>query len=267
MTTASSPLFVVLPPEVKSLSPEATPPTPYTPNSTTTAFSVHHSEEGSSTSPTSPDIPDNRPEMNPAEEAPAHEERERMGSGEAESSAAGGKPPRAEMTVAPPNVLPPSPPLTEIEEHERASGERRASTSSLGALDRRKREKGKMQQSSHMPEEDITNWRTSVYDAERGSYHEDDLGWETTNEATPVDNAPPGIAGSSARPGGASQDRLSVPSTSDREPVHPLRLDIHPPSPPPWEVIPPPETNNSHLSREDAVFSAGTSRGTMPKSA
>lgn len=126
-----------------------------------------------------------------------------------------------EMTVSPPAILPPSPPLT-------------ANGSQLDEKEVAREDRG---EDSRIPEEeDIATWRSSA----DGSYHEDDLGYATTTaEPTPIDRAN-GFGSHSRRPSGEHSTQLDF--------QHPLRLDVHPPSPPPWELVEPPETNNSHIS-------------------
>ncbi|KAK7688152.1 hypothetical protein QCA50_008522 [Cerrena zonata] len=246
--TTSPPLFVVPPPsnlELKSGSP-ADPPTPYTPISVSTS-SVHKQIEIQTPPPLPSERTESEMKVQPGDRESGDEQglagavnEERV---EGEDHASEGTT-QTEMIVAPPNVLPPSPPLTEIEEHETASGNH--------AVDGKEPD-----QAHHLAEEDITDWRSSV----NGSYEEDDLG-----EVTPIDGT--GVyLGASMQQGGVSQDRLSAPSPRT-EPTHPLSLNLKPQpySPPAWELIEPPETNNSHLTPVDDTFAGGVSGRSMPKS-
>lgn len=245
--TTSPPLFVVPPPanlELKSGSP-ADPPTPYTPNSVSTS-SVHKQIEMEAPPPLPSERTESEMKLQPGDRESGgeqglpgvvHEERV-----EAVQDHASEGTPQTEMIVAPPNVLPPSPPLTEIEEQEAPNGNHAPDSQNPPP-------------SPRIAEEDITVWRSSI----NGSYQEDDLGEETPIDETGVH------LGASLQHGGPSQNRLSVPSAR-HEPVHPLSINSksQPPSPPPWELIEPPESNNNHLTPVDETFPGGVSTS-MPK--
>lgn len=151
-----------------------------------------------------------------------------------------------EMGVAPPDTLPPSPPLTEIDGRDEDESKQTPDHSSKTA--------------THLAEEDITNWQASV-DGRDASYHESDLGYSTGNEVTPIDGRAP-----STRLGGMGHDREDD-SSAAQEVLHPLRFDVHPPSPPLWEVIQPPETNNAGPT-QGALSPRNVARGErIPKAA
>ena len=247
--TTSPPLFVVPPPANLELKPSSPtdPPTPYTPKSVSTS-SVHKQIEVDTPPPLPSERTDSEMKTQPGNRESGgqlglaglgnEERREQVQEHASEGTT------QAEMIITPPNVTLPSPPLTEIEEQEDSEGNHVPVSRDQPPL-------------HHLAEEDITNWRSSV----NGSYQEDDLG-----EETPVDEVGSHL-GARMELGGASQDRLSVP-TPRPAPAHPLSLNTksQPPSPPPWEVIDPPETNNSHLTPVNETFPEGISNGSMPKS-
>lgn len=226
--TAASPLHVELPSSSQLKSFADSPPTPYTPRSVVSlrqnsdsasmasAKTPHSSVEPHSPhQPVSSEVDRKHAESDEAGEIPVFaEEREAFQDKDQPHAQEIELP---EMSVAPPDTLLPSPPLTEIE----GKDEDEAKPSP-----------------QHLPEEDITNWQSSV-DGRDGSYHESDLGYSTGNEVSPVDARGSGMP----RPEGVSRDANSA-SPAPQEIVHPLRLDIHPPSPPLWEVIQPPQDNN-----------------------
>ncbi|THH30399.1 hypothetical protein EUX98_g3809 [Antrodiella citrinella] len=228
--TAASPLHVELPSSSQLKSLSDSPPTPYTPQS---SVSLHKNSDSASMSsakvPRSPGSP--HPSQNAA--SPERAENEEGGQkavfaerGIAEDEAQTQEIELPEMSVAPPDTLPPSPPLTEIEGRD----EDEAKPASVS--------QPPPKPGSHLPEEDITNWQSSV-DGRDGSYHEDDLGYSTGNEVTPIDGH-----GFGTRPEGVVRDRQSE-SSAAQDILHPLRFDVHPPSPPLWEVIQPPNHNNN----------------------
>ncbi|TCD71464.1 hypothetical protein EIP91_010170 [Steccherinum ochraceum] len=255
--TAATPLHVELPSSSQLKSFADSPPTPYTPRS---VLSLRQNSDSASMAsaktPRSPVEPHSPHDPTSSEVNGKH----------AESDEGGDKPVFAEgreaaqskdqlhaqeielpeMNVAPPDTLPPSPPLTEMEGKD--EDEAKAA-------------------SQHLPEEDITNWQSSV-DGRDGSYHESDLGYSTGNEVSPVD-----ARGPSARQLGVPQDG-DFASSAPQEVVHPLRLDVHPPSPPLWEVIQPPQDNNTrrtlgalspdHAARHERTPKAATTRPLIP---
>ncbi|KAI0089867.1 Golgin subfamily A member 7/ERF4 family-domain-containing protein [Irpex rosettiformis] len=121
-----------------------------------------------------------------------------------------------------------------------------------------------------MQEEDITNWRASMGGAQsetrqevleeevegelEGEYDPYDLGYSPT---TPV--APSGLPGSRT---GEGLRTSPIRSTSD----HPLRFTGHTPSPPPWEIIGPPESSDMPRSNSFGVTQL-QSRPLIPRSA
>lgn len=230
--TAVTPLHVELSSGSQLKSFSDSPPTPYTPRSAVSLRQNSDSASMASTkapeTPASPLPPHNGA---PSEVDVKYAEHDQGGDkavfaegreAETKENAEAQEIELPEMNVAPPDTLPPSPPLTEIEGREEDEAKPTPHLPSNSA--------------SHLPEEDITNWQSSV-DGGDGSYHEDDLGYSTGNEVTPTDGP------SSARPEGVSHGRESM-SSAAQDVLHPLRFDVHPPSPPLWEVIQPPEHNN-----------------------
>lgn len=229
--TTLSPLHVVVPSE----SDVVTPPTPYTPRS---ASFVNHLDlsqppslapDSSTTRPSSMDSKhDQTSEMKHADDyrVPAVRHSGPDPPDEGEGKPEGQEIVYMEMKVTAPDTLLPSPPLTDNEGREE---DKKTPPHNLFPI-------------PNSPDEDIHNWQSSVNERE-GSYHEDDLGYST--EVSPVESrGAPGLE--SAKLGGVSTDGtppLPTRNVSD----HPLRLDDHAPSPPPWETIDPPENNNNTI--------------------
>jgi len=164
-----------------------------------------------------------------------------------------------EMRVEAPDTLPPSPPLTDTE-----------------VL--REEDHEPTPKNHQSPEEDIINFHTSS--SGEGSWQEDDLGYSTA-EPTPIDNrrlsAAHHVIHNQHYHRGSSSNSTPLAGTSSGKhrhvPEHPLRLDVHPPSPPPWEVIDPPETNNTpqgalfpESARDERIPKPSTSRPLIPYS-
>ncbi|KAH8101443.1 Golgin subfamily A member 7/ERF4 family-domain-containing protein [Cristinia sonorae] len=262
--TAPSTLHVQLPPadsQLKSFSDS--PPTPYTPRS---AASLSQNEDSASMSSAKPP---RSPEAQSHHDLASPVGNGGPGSDKAEKSEGGPTPVFAErkgengyghsqgqeielpeMGVAPPDTLPPSPPLTEEVD---ARDEDNAKQTSPGNLS---------EHPSDLQEQDITNWQSSV-DGRDGSYHEDDLGYSTGNEVTPIDG--PGFT---PRTEGVSHARqVSTSSSAPPEASHPLRFDVHPPSPPLWEVIQPPPDNNAQPTHGSLSPNNHALRGERPQKA
>lgn len=225
--TTLSPLHVVVPSESALESDMVAPPTPYTPNSTT---SLNHpdlpqpslAQDSSATRLSSTDANhEHTPEMNHVEGKRESAVRQ-SGPG---SPDGGGEGKAQDIVFTPIDTLPPSPPLTDNEGREEEKGVTPQEPSP--AL--------------RSPAEDSQNWHSSA-DEREGSYHEDDLGYST--EVSPVESQ--GRPGLEAALRGVLENGLP-PSPTRNFPDHPLRLDVHPPSPPPWETIEPPESNNGIL--------------------
>lgn len=154
------------------------------------------------------------------------------------------------LKCAPPDVLPPSPPLTVADPREDSELEEEHPAASSSSAQRQDITFAP----PRMREEDITDWRASMHkdgeDEEEGrldgagdgEYDPYDLGYSPeVSPATPVGPSVHAMHASS------TQDRLKAQGGLLEAPDHPLQLDVHPPSPPLWELIPPPETNG--LSR------------------
>lgn len=157
---------------------------------------------------------------------------------------------------APPNVLPPSPPLTVAETRdgiEPEGGPAAVSSPQLLTV---------TTVPPHMREEDITNWRASMGAEEKhrevdveeqeeeeereleGEYDPYDLGYSPVTPVHPSSNADAAVEEAKSRPQNTRQ-------VSD----HPLRFDVHPPSPLPWEAISPPSSNeNIRLDRANGTL-------------
>ncbi|KAI0791791.1 Golgin subfamily A member 7/ERF4 family-domain-containing protein [Abortiporus biennis] len=244
--TAASPLHVSTSPNSLSTSSPASPPTPNTPKSAT-SMQPDSQPQSSSSQPEMPSIP-STPLTSPdntSKTSLSHVEgngivqskllsMQTTGSGVDEVQEIA----LPEMKISPPEVLPPSPPYTEPGGHSEPEG---------------------------------LVWKESQDIASReGSFHELEFSY---SEPTPIDPYGPSAVGSSTRHGGISQDRLTA-NSSQNVPEHPLRLDVHPPSPPPWEVIEPPATNNAlqgelfpeAISRDDRLPKHITSRPLIPHS-
>jgi hypothetical protein len=138
------------------------------------------------------------------------------------------------LQCAPPVILPPSPPLTVSDPRDVPEPE-----ANMPAVSSSSTQPQSMAVSPPtLQEEDITSWRVSmgggeetrrevleeeVEDGLEGDYDPYDLGY---SPVTPV--SPSGLSGRRA-------------SRTSRTSDHPLRFNISAPSPPPWEIIGPPE--------------------------
>lgn len=159
------------------------------------------------------------------------------------------------LQCAPPVMLPPSPPLTVADPREGAESE--ASISAV--IGTSAQPQNVAITPPNMQEEDVTNWRASMSGVQpetrrevleeeaegelEGEYDPYDLGY---SPVTPV--APSGLP--------ASRTAEGSRVTSD----HPLRFAGKTPSPPPWELIDPPEpghmpmSNSFNVNRPQYVF-------------
>lgn len=140
---------------------------------------------------------------------------------------------------APPTVLPPSPPLTVADTRDGNEAEGVASAAASSSAQPANVTSGP----PNMREEDITNWRASMLGRERG--REENVGREAEREFEgeydPYDlgYSPVTPVGPSANTGVLGGEAQSRSLASRQITDHPLRFDVHPPSPPPWEVISP----------------------------
>ncbi|GJE94191.1 Erf4 domain-containing protein [Phanerochaete sordida] len=178
------------------------------------------------------------------------------------------------IVCAPPAILPPSPPLTVADA--RDEPEAGGSTFSGPAGSSTQLPLSSVPPPS-MREEDISNWRASMHEGGgeeaaqeqfngeaqgageeqeggdmNGEYDEYDLGYSPESPVGPsharTPTTPTGITSLQ------KQDALN----------HPLRMDIHPPSPPPWEVIHPPESIENVLAESRVYPSHGAANGRRP---
>lgn len=167
------------------------------------------------------------------------------------------------IVCAPPAVLPPSPPLTVADPREEPEGLQTSTTaislSNFAQLGSQQPPHIQTQDLDTVPppmrEEDISNWRASM--GRPGTSKGENSGSggvvggeglpkvEIVNEDGDGDGASDGeydpydLGYSPATPDGPS---ATSPSSQLRREAfdHPLKLDVHPPSPPPWELIQPP---------------------------
>ncbi|KAI0706204.1 Golgin subfamily A member 7/ERF4 family-domain-containing protein [Cytidiella melzeri] len=161
------------------------------------------------------------------------------------------------LQCAAPVILPPSPPLTVVDPREGADPEPSMSAAVAASGSVQQPQNVAVSQ-THMQEEDITNWRTSIRGGEEtrrdvleeetegdleGEYDPYDLGY---SPVTPV--SPSGLGG--GRTGEASRT-LAIRQTSD----HPLRHNASVPDPLPWEAIDPPEARSRVANQTDKGFS------------
>lgn len=147
------------------------------------------------------------------------------------------------LQCAPPDVLPPSPPLTVADTRDGAEvdgGAPAAASHSAQPL-------GVTTAPPHMREEDITNWRASMGEGEkhREEELEEEAEGEMEGEYDPYDlgYSPVTPVQPSAITGPRMEETKAQSPNARRTDDHPLRLDVSPPSPPPWEVISPPSTS------------------------
>ncbi len=147
------------------------------------------------------------------------------------------------LKCAPPDMLPPSPPLTVADAREEPGQEDDLHAASSSSA----KPRGTDAALPHMREEDITEWRVSVHGGREEE--EDDLNAAQDGEYDPYDlgYSPVTPVGPSAHRTAAAValEEMAKGRNNLREvEEHPLRFDVHPPpSPPPWEVISPPATN------------------------
>lgn len=173
------------------------------------------------------------------------------------------------MVCAPPDILPPSPPLTLADTRDEAE----AGSSTLQGP------AGPSPSASAAPsamrEEDITNWRASMNkdkddgeEEKQRELEEDDEVGEMNGEYDPYD-----LGYSPETPVGPSPLHARTPTipsgavSPQRKDAldHPLRLNVNPPTPPLWETIGPPESMESALAAGPAGFMrVGTSGGPKP---
>lgn len=144
------------------------------------------------------------------------------------------------IVCAPPNILPPSPPLTVAdarEDHESAAG----GSSSQLATNSQSAAAGAP---PPMREEDITSWRVSMSGGTAEKQRElraQDEAEETPGEYDPYDlgySPETPIGPSHARAPGMPAGAASLQQTLE----HPLRSTGNPQTPPLWEVISPPQS-------------------------
>lgn len=179
------------------------------------------------------------------------------------------------IVCAPPEILPPSPPLTVADSRE----ELEVGSSTLsGVAGSSAQHRSSRVPPPSMREEDITSWRASMHegvgesagrrrDDGEGTGAEEEEGEEEVNgEYDPYD-----LGYSPETPVGPSHARMPTTPTGassqqKRDIVdHPLRLDIHPPSPPPWEVFQPPDSIENVLAETRMVYpSSSTNNGRKP---
>ncbi|KAI0344237.1 hypothetical protein BDW22DRAFT_1145030 [Trametopsis cervina] len=159
--------------------------------------------------------------------------------------------------------LPPSPPLTVIDTREGVEGE--ASTSAAAATSLEQLQNVATSSPPTMQEEDITNWRASMGAGEetrREVLEEEDEG-ELEGDYDPYDlGYSPITPVSPSGPGGGEGSRTAAARQTTE---HPLRFDISPPSPPPWEVISPPGNRNGAAEQSTKVFNIPRSTSRRPR--
>ena len=255
--TAPSPSLHVSPPgqaDIKRF-PE-NPPTPLTPQTSNSAMSSRAQLSEDSTYPPvpqtslSPDLSSRKslsdmPEAHtvsesskPVQDGSSEQDRQDDGAQTVEMPMLG-------LKCAPPDVLPPSPPLTVADAREEPGqeGDIHAASSSSAPP----RDTGAAL--PHMREGDITEWRASVHGT-REEEDEDDLDAPLDEDYDPYDlgYSPETPVGPSANRAGVTMGQGKIPGQSVLREAedHPLKFEAHPPpSPPPWEVIPPPATNGA----------------------
>lgn len=177
------------------------------------------------------------------------------------------------IVCAPPDILPPSPPLTVAD----ARDEPEAGSSTLtGAAGPSSTSPPSHAAPPAMREEDITNWRASMH---KGDEREEERREEREEQAEEDDEVremngeydPYDLGYSPETPVGPSSLNARTPTTptaptslQKKEALdHPLRLDVNPPTPPPWEVIQPPESIENVLA-EGRVYPSRANNGPKP---
>ncbi|THG94716.1 hypothetical protein EW026_g6809 [Hermanssonia centrifuga] len=169
----------------------------------------------------------------------------------AEEEGEGSQLQRLGLKCMPPAVLPPSPPLTVVDSRDEPEGSANSKASG-SALPTELRAT-----SPPMGEKDIADWRVSMggdeqderdhQDQAEDEYDPYDLGYSTgVTPVTPVGPSAHRLRHSTedGTIEEMSEDMPSMQSARNQEAHdHPLRLDVHPPSPLPWEVINPPDIN------------------------
>lgn len=256
--TAPSPSLHVSPPgqaDIKRF-PE-NPPTPLTPQTSNSAMSSRAQLSEDSTYPPvpqtslSPDLSSRKSlsDMPEADPVPESSKPVQNGTSEQDKRQDGAQTveiPMLGLKCAPPDVLPPSPPLTVADAREEPGQEEDPHAASSSST--RPRDTGAAL--PHMREEDITEWRASVHGT-REEEDEDDVNAPLDGEYDPYDlgYSPETPVGPSANRAGVTmglEGKIPGQSALREAEDHPLKFEAHPPpSPPPWEVIPPPATNGA----------------------
>lgn len=207
------------------------------------------------------------------DQAPPHEDGQRgTGDGKEENEAGDGIGKGLGMVgivCAPPAVLPPSPPLTVADPREEPETSAAAAPlSSFAQFASQQPPHIQTQDLGTVPppmrEEDISNWRASMGEPSTSKGENSGIGGVVGEEGPPKvevidedgdgDGASDGeydpydLGYSPATPDGPS---ATSPSSQLRREAfdHPLKLDAIPPSPPPWEVIQPPDSAGTVIAQ------------------
>ena len=250
MTSAPSISLHVLPPAPADIKAALdNPPTPLTPRTLNSAMSsrAHLPEDGTNpaitqTSPSEPTSSEAGPDMPAPSDIPLASSGDNGPTIVAPTAKKPAEKPLSQgpllgLKCTPPDVLPPSPPLTVAEPRDESDSEE----DPVKAAGAQSQQHGDAPAPSGMREEDITEWRISVHKEEDedahsplgdGEYDPYDLGYSP--DPTPI--TPVGHSGHAGGPTTNPQSNVLHAT-----PNHPLQFDIHAPSPPPWELIDPPE--------------------------
>ncbi|KAJ3551180.1 hypothetical protein NM688_g4858 [Phlebia brevispora] len=289
MTSTPSTSLHVLPPTQADIKPfPENPPTPLTPRSTiNSAISsrAQLSEESTYPPATKPSLLLDHPSRRSLSDMPDEYLQDKPaafiydGSLGQEGKGGSDQSQTTQMSMlglkcAPPDVLPPSPPLTVADPRDESGADEDLHAASSSFAE----QQGVSSAPPRMREEDITEWRASMHKGDEDDDEVGDLDGPMDEEYDPYDlgysseATPATPVGPSARTGGpfmGSDEKLTTQKRLREAADHPLRLDVHPPpSPPPWEVIQPPEVSVTLPSQvKDHTQNSLTSRPLIPHSA